>query len=288
MRKHLILMAVLLVAALACSGCPAKTEKKGPEQTAANPQPTGTVQPPGANPAPLSQQKPLTEPTKYVEPAPHGAADTPAAAKTDKQPGAQAQPQSQSPVASVIGRDANAINTGKVTTVVLETTKGDIAIDVHEKWAEQAYGQFLQLVRVGFYDGAPWYRVIGGFAAQAGISPEPTVNSKWSLNKIMDDPLVKSNLPGYVSFAQNGKETRSTKFFINLTDNSSVLDSKGYVPFGVVTSGQEIALKLTPISDQQLTSAGLSQDLLAKPGGMEAFKKAFPQADYIIRARILE
>jgi cyclophilin family peptidyl-prolyl cis-trans isomerase len=263
------------------------------------PPPPATA-PQGAGTAGAGQSaKPATpsqEPTEYQPPAPHGAADNPEDAKKNAAPdngktsdAAGGVPTDQTgAVASVIGRDTNPANTGRVTTVVLETTKGKIGIDVHDKWSPQAYLQFLQLVRSGYYDGCPWYRVIDGFAAQSGISPDPTVNAKWGRNRIMDDDLVKHNMPGTVVFNQNGPRTRGEQFFINLSDNTDVLDGKGFVPFGIVVSGLDVAKRLQPISDDDLKRAGLSATSLAGTGGIEQFKKAFPNADYITKAYVLE
>lgn len=298
MRNHLMVVLLVLAGALTCTGCPkdaASGTNTKTSATAAAPTPSATASTPakpdnlpaGAADAPIASQ----EPTKYVPPTPHGEADTPKPADTTgtAAPGSnQNSSHDMSPVASVTGRDTNSINSGKVETVVLETTKGKIGIDVHTKWGEQGATQFLHLVNVGFYDGAPWYRVISGFAAQSGIAADPTVNAKWQINKIMDDNRVKSNNPGTVSFAQHGPRTRSCYFFINLSDNTTLLDDKGYVPFGIVSSGMEVAQNLTPISDKQLSAAGLSQETLAKPGGMDAFKRAFPKADYIIKAYVLK
>ena len=54
---------------------------------------------------------------------------------------------------------------------------------------------------------------------------------------IIDDPVVGSNTAGTVTYAMAGPDTRTTEVFINFDDNSQLLDSQGFAPFAVVTSG---------------------------------------------------
>ena len=72
--------------------------------------------------------------------------------------------------------------------VVLETTKGDITLEVHEDWAPIGAAHFLKLVGEGYYDGAPWFRVIEGFVAQCGIAADPAVTAEWQGQCIDDEP----------------------------------------------------------------------------------------------------
>ena len=70
--------------------------------------------------------------------------------------------------------------------------------------------------------------------AQIGISGDPAVSAEWRSKTINDEPVLKSNLRGYVSFAKTGApNSRTTQFFINFGDNSR-LDGMGFAPFGIV------------------------------------------------------
>ncbi len=53
--------------------------------------------------------------------------------------------------------------------VKLTTTKGDIVIELFENEAPETVGNFLSLVKKGFYDGLTFHRVIAGFMAQAAV-----------------------------------------------------------------------------------------------------------------------
>ena len=173
-------------------------------------------------------------------------------------------------------------------TVRLETTKGDILIDVTRDWAPRGADRFYSLVKAGFYDDVAFFRVIGGFMAQVGISGDGAINRVWRTATIDDDPVKESNKPGYVSFATSGPNSRTTQFFINYGDNSR-LDGMGFSPFGKL---QEESLKVA----QQLHAGygegaprgrGPDQGRLQQAGN--AYLRAdFPELDYIRKATVVE
>jgi cyclophilin family peptidyl-prolyl cis-trans isomerase len=123
--------------------------------------------------------------------------------------------------------------------VVLQTTRGDVTIDVTRAWSPRGADRFYSLVKDGFYDGARFFRVIRAprpFMAQFGINGDPKVTAKWADASIPDDPVTQHNTRGMISFATSGANTRSTQLFINYSDNSW-LDASGFSPFAVVSSG---------------------------------------------------
>jgi cyclophilin family peptidyl-prolyl cis-trans isomerase len=170
--------------------------------------------------------------------------------------------------------------TDNITTVVLETTKGDIVLELHESWAPLGYAHFLELVNAGFYDGAPWFRVVDGFVAQCGVSADPALNAQWGQKTIMDEAVVVGNKPGFVSFGKSRlPNSRSTHVFINYKDNSSGLDTQGFSCFAQVVEGFDVAQELYRCEwgDQ----FGLGQE-----GGLATFKQAHPDADFIVKAYV--
>lgn len=127
--------------------------------------------------------------------------------------------------------------------VQLNTTQGVIIILVTRAWAPLGADRFYNLVRGGFFTGAPFFRVIPGFMAQFGINPNPKVSAVWGNQNINDDPVKESNKRGYVTFAKTSMpNTRSTQIFINYGDNSR-LDADGFAPFGQVLEGMDVADK---------------------------------------------
>mmetsp|Transcript_98052 Transcript_98052/g.282844 ORF Transcript_98052/g.282844 Transcript_98052/m.282844 type:complete len:244 (-) Transcript_98052:71-802(-) len=127
------------------------------------------------------------------------------------------------------------------------TTKGpgSFVIKVDEAWAPNGAARFKELVEAKFYDDTRFYRVIPTFMVQFGINGNPEVSSSWRSKTIKDDPVKKSNVPGYVTFAKTGEpDSRTTQLFINYNDNSR-LDGMGFAPFGEVEgNGMEVVRQI--------------------------------------------
>lgn len=167
-----------------------------------------------------------------------------------------------------------------------DTTKGKFVIEVHRDWAPLGADRFYNLVKIGYYNGAPFFRVIKGFMVQFGINADPAVNAKWIDAKIPDDPSAgHSNTRGMVTFATAGPNTRTTQVFINYADNAS-LDSQGFVPFGQVTAGMDVVDNLNgQYGEGAPMGQGPDQQRLQQEGA--AYTKAsFPGLDYVNSASI--
>ncbi len=168
-------------------------------------------------------------------------------------------------------------NTG-LTQIVFETTKGKIVMALHPEWSPKGVEHFVALIDAGYYNGAPWFRVVDGFVAQCGIAADPALNEQWGEENILDEPVVQSNKRGFVAFGKSmAPDSRTTHIFINLVDNSAGLDPQGFACFAEVIVGMDVVDSLTRVeyNDQ----AGL-----AAPGGLEKFKTEYPNADYILQA----
>jgi peptidyl-prolyl cis-trans isomerase A (cyclophilin A) len=169
--------------------------------------------------------------------------------------------------------------------VKLETTKGEIIIDVTRQWAPRGADRFYTLVKSGFYDDVAFFRVISNFMAQVGISGDPNQNALWRERRIPDDAPGQSNVRAMVTFATSGPNSRTTQFFINFADNSR-LDAMGFAPFGKVRDmGIADALN-AEYGEGAPRGNGPFQGRLQKEGN--AYLKAeFPRLDYIRKATVL-
>ncbi|MDI3291329.1 peptidylprolyl isomerase [Polyangium sp. 15x6] len=127
-----------------------------------------------------------------------------------------------------------------VFKVKFSTTKGDFVVQVTRAWAPNGADRFYNLVKLGFYDGVRFHRAIDDFMVQFGIHPEPAVNGAWYRAYFPDDPVVKSNRRGFVTFAHAGKDTRTTQIFISYVDKQARLDTQGFAPFGQVVEGMKV------------------------------------------------
>jgi peptidyl-prolyl cis-trans isomerase A (cyclophilin A) len=123
--------------------------------------------------------------------------------------------------------------------VRLETSGGEVVIDVHRDWAPIGADRFYNLAKGGYYDDSRIYRVLAGFMAQFGLNEDPYVSQAWKTQFLVDDPVVESNTRGRVAFAKGGRHTRTTEVFISYKDNSA-LDEEGFTPFGEVVEGMEV------------------------------------------------
>ena len=173
--------------------------------------------------------------------------------------------------------------------VKLQTTKGDVVILVHRDWSPLGADHFYQLVKAGFYNDNALFRVIKGFVVQFGMNGDPAVNKSWSEVTIKDDPPKVSNKTGSVTFAKTGEpNSRTTQIFINIGDNSAILDPQGFTPFGEVIQGLDLVMDLyNGYGDGPPQGQGPDQSAITDNGN--AFlKEHFPKLDYIQKATIID
>lgn len=133
------------------------------------------------------------------------------------------------------------------TRVKLETSMGDIVIELNEKEAPITSKNFIKYVKEGFYDGLIFHRVINNFMIQAGgFTPDMK-------EKQADDPIkneANNGLPNSkytIAMARTSEpHSASAQFFINTKDNaflnytSPTKNGWGYAVFGKVVEGQNI------------------------------------------------
>lgn len=170
-------------------------------------------------------------------------------------------------------------------SVRLRTTDGPIVVDVTRAWAPLAADRFYNLVKVGFYDDAAFFRVIGGFVAQVGLHGDPAVNEAWSAATLPDDEPQRSNVQGTVTFAMAGPGTRTTQIFINLKDNSA-LDAQGFAPFGVVRDIKVSDNLYMGYAEGAPTGRGPDQSRIMTEGNAY-LRENFPELDWIKKARVM-
>jgi len=135
--------------------------------------------------------------------------------------------------------------------VVLETTLGDIVIELRQDRAPASVENFLAYAKTGFYDGTIFHRVLRGFMIQGG-SHTPDLESKTTRGPIRNEATNGlRNLRGTVAMARASAVRSATSgFFINVEDNSQ-LNHKGLMPseygyavFGKVLEGMDVVDKI--------------------------------------------
>jgi len=128
-------------------------------------------------------------------------------------------------------------NPSQNTKVLLETTKGNIIIELYPQ-QQITSTNFKNLVQKGTYNGIIFHRIINGFMIQGG-DPTGTGYGDKSIPQIKDEfNGEQKNNKGTISMANAGPNTGSSQFFINLANNN-FLDGKHPV-FGKVIEGMNI------------------------------------------------
>ncbi len=121
-------------------------------------------------------------------------------------------------------------------TLKLETTKGDVVIEMRPDLAPGHVARIKELVREGFYDGIVFHRVIDGFMAQTGC-PQGT-GTGGSGQKLKAEFNAEPHVRGVVSMARaQSPDSGDSQFFI-VFDDATFLDRQ-YTAWGKVISGME-------------------------------------------------
>ncbi len=121
-------------------------------------------------------------------------------------------------------------------TLILETTKGTVTIELRPDLAPNHVARIKELAREGFYDGVVFHRVIDGFMAQGG---DPTGSGMGgSGQKLKAEFSREPHVRGVASMARaQNPDSADSQFFICF-DDARFLDGQ-YTVWGEVTEGME-------------------------------------------------
>ena len=156
-------------------------------------------------------------------------------------------------------------------TVLLETTSGDILIELYADKAPATVENFLKYVNEGFYANTIFHRVIKGFMIQGG-----GMNMKME-EKATHAPIKNeadnglANERGTIAMARTSDPHSATaQFFINVADNTfldyrskemfgkEVVQEWGYAVFGEVVEGMDVVDKIKGV---KTGNKGFHQDV---------------------------
>ncbi len=173
-------------------------------------------------------------------------------------------------LAAVAAGGARAAN----PVVVIETSMGNIKVELFEDKAPITVKNFLSYVDDKFYDGTIFHRVIDGFMIQGG-GYEPGMKQKKTKEPIKNEANNGlSNTRGTIAMARTRDvDSATAQFFINHADNSRNLDHKGpqsfgYCVFGRVIDGMDVVDKIAKV----------------ECGPNELGEKAVPKTDVVIKS----
>jgi cyclophilin family peptidyl-prolyl cis-trans isomerase len=159
-----------------------------------------------------------------------------------------------------------------VSGVTLQTTLGDIVIELDDEAAPKTVRNFVRYAEAGFFDGADgdgattFHRVIPGFMIQGGglrddLSEKDTRNP---IKNEADNGL--SNLRGTIAMARtDDPDSATSQFFINHADNVGLDPAgglAGYAVFGSVTAGLDVVDAIAAVDTE---SVGFYDDVPVEP-----------------------
>jgi peptidylprolyl isomerase len=153
--------------------------------------------------------------------------------------------------------------------VVLETTQGDVEIELMPSIAPLAVANFVGHIESGYYDDLIFHRVIEGFMVQGGdpLGTGTGGESIWGKN-FPDEfsPEARFDTEGLLAMANSGPMTNGSQFFIT-TSKPEWLNDKHTI-FGKVVNGYDKVKKIEgvekgtgdkPVEDQKIVKAYIAE-----------------------------
>jgi peptidyl-prolyl cis-trans isomerase B (cyclophilin B) len=149
--------------------------------------------------------------------------------------------------------------------VKLETSMGDITLELYPDKAPATVANFLEYVKDGFFNGTIFHRVINGFMIQGGgfdanMSQKPT---RAPIKNEADNGL--KNEAYTIAMARTMDPNSATaQFFINVADNQALNHTGktpqgwGYAVFGKVVKGKEVVDKIKAV---ETANKGMHQNV---------------------------
>ena len=127
-------------------------------------------------------------------------------------------------------------------TIIMETTKGKVTIELRPDLAPNHVARIKELAREGFYDGIVFHRVIDRFMAQVGC-PHGTGTGGSSKPDLKAEFNAEPHVRGTCSMARSQSPNSANSQFFICFDDARFLD-KQYTAWGKVTDGMDVVDQL--------------------------------------------
>ncbi|PNK61945.1 peptidylprolyl isomerase [Psychrobacter sp. FDAARGOS_221] len=153
--------------------------------------------------------------------------------------------------------------------VQLNTSMGDITIELNAEKAPKTVENFVSYVNAGHYNGTIFHRVIPNFMIQGG-GMDAEMNEK-STNAPIENEADNGlkNDEGTIAMARTqDPHSATSQFFINVKDNDFLnhsgknMQGWGYTVFGKVTSGMDVVKKIEGVPTGRF---GMHADVPTEP-----------------------
>lgn len=147
---------------------------------------------------------------------------------------------------ALIGFDGKLL-TGK-HTVVLETSKGDITLELDADEAPKTVTNFVVLAESGYYNGLPFHRVIPDFMIQGGDPNGDGTGGESIFGPTFEDEESTILMDrGIIAMANRGPDTNGSQFFIIQKEDGTPWLQGKHTAFGKVTEGMNIVDTITNV-----------------------------------------
>ena len=140
-------------------------------------------------------------------------------------------------------------------TVILETSKGNITIELNDEKAPATVANFMKYVGEEFYNGTIFHRVIPNFMIQGGGFTADMTQKEVAAPIDNEANNGLSNVRGSIAMARtNDPHSATAQFFINLKDNDFLNHTAptgqgwGYCVFGMVTDGIDVVDEIAGVA----------------------------------------
>jgi peptidylprolyl isomerase len=148
-------------------------------------------------------------------------------------------------------------------TIVMETTKGKVVIELLPDLAPKHVERIKTLARRGFYDGIKFHRVIEGFMAQTGC-PKGIGTGGSDLPNLPAEFNAEPHVRGACSMARATNPNSANSQFFIVFDDATFLDRQ-YTVWGKVIEGMENVDKITrgepPANPDKMVSVKVAADV---------------------------
>jgi len=128
--------------------------------------------------------------------------------------------------------------------VQIVTNLGAFVLELDRERAPMTVENFLNYVRMGYYEGTIFHRVVHGFVAQAGGYTADMTAKMPGSSVVNESGNGLSNLRGTVGLARTeAPHSGTAQFYLNLADNVDLNPRPtrwGYTVFGKVVDGMEV------------------------------------------------
>ena len=165
----------------------------------------------------------------------------------------------------VIEPERNVVE-NKNPRVKLETSMGDIVIELNEEAAPITVKNFLEYVESGFFNGLIFHRVIPNFMIQGGGFTADMQRKQTNAPIKNEASNGLKNDRGTIAMARtNDPDSATSQFFINHKDNSFLNytpTNPGYAVFGKTVEGMDVVDKIAAV---RTTSRNGMQDVPVEP-----------------------